>query len=253
MMMKNFILIFLLSPLTFFGWGKEGHQIVALIAKSKLDEPVKEKVSKYLNGMSFEEAATWMDDIKKDKSQDYMKPWHYVNVEKGGVYKANDTIGDIYKELNLTIEKLKNYHRMSDEEVNKEIKILFHLCGDMVQPLHVGFGIDKGGNDIKVDYKGKQSNLHRVWDSEMIQSESINYDKCMQLLQSYPQKQIQKINSFTIDSWMTESRELLPKAYKFKDGKITEKYISKNAPLVESQLVVGGVRLAHLLNEIFKN
>jgi hypothetical protein len=52
---------------------------------------------------------------------------------------------------------------------------------------------------------------------------------------------------------MNDSRQLLPKVYKFKDAIITDKYVAKNAPLVESQLIVGGMRLAHLLNEIFKN
>lgn len=252
-MIKKLILVFSLCPLTFFGWGKEGHQIVAKIAKSQLNEAVKDKVTKYLNGMSFEDASTWMDDIKKDKSLDYMKPWHYVNVEKGGTYKSNDTIADINKELKLTIEKIKNYQSLSDLEINKELKILFHLCGDIVQPLHVGYGNDKGGNEIKVDYKGKQSNLHRVWDSEMIQSEAITYDKCMLVLQSYSDKQKSKLLTFTVDSWMNDSRQLLPKVYKFKDAIITDKYVAKNAPLVESQLIVGGIRLAHLLNEIFKN
>jgi hypothetical protein len=240
-----------LFPIMMFAWGKEGHQIVALLAKKQLSDSVKIKVEKYLNGLSFEDASTWMDDIKKDKSLDYMKPWHYINVEKDGTFKT-DTTGDIVKELNFVIEKLKGYKTLSDAEVNNYIKILFHLCGDIVQPLHVGYGNDKGGNDIKLDYKGKQSNLHRVWDSEIIQSENITYEKCVTQLLTLSDKKKSKLKEINTKDWMSDSRKLLSKVYKFDGKKIEDSYVVKNKDVIEMQLVKGGIRLSAVLNEIFK-
>ena len=50
----SFLLI--LVPMNSFFWGKNGHEIVAEIAFSKLDNNTKEKVLYYLDGMSIEEA-----------------------------------------------------------------------------------------------------------------------------------------------------------------------------------------------------
>ena len=63
---------------------------------------------------------------------------------------------------------------LKDENASREdqafhLKLLVHLIGDLHQPLHVGIAEDRGGNDIKVTWHYKKSNLHRVWDSEMIE------------------------------------------------------------------------------------
>jgi hypothetical protein len=78
-----FLLMFtlLMKSAPSFAWGFEGHKIVAEIAKSHLNKSVKDSVEKYLGDMSFEDAATWMDDMRKDHAYDYMKPWHYVNMK----------------------------------------------------------------------------------------------------------------------------------------------------------------------------
>ena len=38
-----------------------------------------------------------------------------------------------------------------------------------------GNGTDRGGNDVRVRYFGKSTNLHRVWDSSMIDEERLSY------------------------------------------------------------------------------
>ena len=69
--MKTFLtaLFLLFATLNSFAWGRKGHTIVAEIAFSYLDEPTKKNVLSYLDGMTLEEAANWMDDIKSDKKQ----------------------------------------------------------------------------------------------------------------------------------------------------------------------------------------
>ena len=125
--MKQYIVVALiLVPTLLFAWGKEGHRMVAEIAKQKLSKPAEEKVQKYLGDMSFDDAATWMDDIKKDKAYDYMKPWHYINIDEHQHYKK-DTTANIVNELEKVIAELKNYKTMNDTDVNRDLKILFHL------------------------------------------------------------------------------------------------------------------------------
>jgi hypothetical protein len=145
--MKNYILSILVLititiPAKSFAWGKKGHNLVAEVAFNYLDENTKKIVLQYLDGMTIQEASTWMDDIKSDHNYDYMKPLHYINAEKGQnitLNNGNNIIGTLTK----TIEELKNYKTLSKEDVKIKICIIFHLIGDLHQPLHVGYGEDK--------------------------------------------------------------------------------------------------------------
>ncbi len=242
--------IFSLTPKLILAWGAEGHQIVAKIAKANIKGKVLKKVSSSLGDMSFEKAATWMDDIKSDRSLDYMKPWHYVNIEKDATYvKAKD--GDIISELDVVIAELKNYKTMKAEDVAKNIKILFHLCGDIAQPLHAGYGSDKGGNDVKVKYNDKDFNLHRIWDTDIIRANSISTESCLATAKRLKLKKTLKPKAIDPVAWMNDSRALLPKAYEVKDNTITPEYMSTNKETVEKQLLKGGFYLAKVLNSIF--
>ena len=91
-MRKNVILsfigfIFLSIPCQSIAWGKQGHQIVAQIAEHFLSDSTKQKVKKYLGNTTFEEAATWMDESRSNDYYNYMRTWHYINIDKGQQYK----------------------------------------------------------------------------------------------------------------------------------------------------------------------
>ena len=80
-----FALLLLITVTTkTFAWGSRGHAYVAEVAFHYLDSQTKKNVMNYLDGMSIEEAANWMDAIKSDHTNDYMKPYHYIDIEKGG-------------------------------------------------------------------------------------------------------------------------------------------------------------------------
>ena len=53
------------------------------------------------------------------------------------------------------------------------LKVIFHLIGDLHQPLHTGYASDRGGNTKSVRYFNKSTNLHYVWDELIIKSEKI--------------------------------------------------------------------------------
>ena len=67
------LLLFLTLRFSSFAWGPLGHNIIAEIAMDNLDKSVKDSVQKYLGDMTIEQASTWMDDMRKDHSYDYMK------------------------------------------------------------------------------------------------------------------------------------------------------------------------------------
>lgn len=244
------ILVFIL-PINSFAWGNKGHAIVSEIAFNYLDANTKKIVMSYLDGMSIEEAANWMDDMRDDHSYDYMKPYHYVNFEKGTIVKNNPG-NNIISILSSTINDLKNYKNLPKDEVKKKLCIIFHLIGDLHQPLHVGYGIDKGGNTLQINFNGNGSNLHSFYDSGIIKYKNITVQDCLNTnkLSSIQVKDIQKGD---VLEWATQSRSYLDDIYNFDGHKISEDYVNKNTTIIQSQLFNAGLRLASVLNAIFKN
>lgn len=252
--MKKTTLLFLfvlISGKAMFGWGDKGHKIVSEIAEKCLEKSIVDSVNFYLGKMTFQEASVWMDAMRSDNSYNYMKPWHYINVEKDATYvKTKEE--NVVNKLDECIEVLKNRKKHTHSEINMALKIIFHLVGDIHQPLHNGYANDKGGNSVDVDFAGQQSNLHKVWDSGIIEKGKINLSDCLKMANELGLKEGKELQDVNVTKWMLESRELLPGVYAFEKGIITQAYIDKNKPIVEKQLVRGGIRLAAILHQAFK-
>jgi len=240
--------IMLSQPVDLFAWGKKGHGIAAEIAFSFLDSGTKQKVRNYLKGTSIEDASTWMDEMRSNHSFDYMKTWHYVNVEKGNEYVPNND-PNVVNEIKIAIENLSHKEKLNDSEIKTNLMVIFHLVEDMQMPLHVGYGSDKGGNDIKVTYLGKPSNLHRVWDSDIIESEGITSAQCLELYKDMDNADRKEMNEINIEFWIKEPRYQLKQVYDFNSetNVIDQAYVDRNKIVVERQLLVAGIRLAAVL------
>ena len=234
-----------------FGWGRKGHTIVSQIALTMIDSSTRAIVLNDLDQMTPEQAGNWMDDKRSDHNYDYMKPWHYVNIEPGSVY-APGKEPDVVSALDSSIAKLEHLANLSHEEIKKNLLIIFHLVGDMHQPLHVGYASDKGGNTIQVKYLTKDANLHRVWDTEIIEGENITENDCLMRLQGFDKDRIKSLSVINPEKWITEPRSKLSGVYKFQDNTIDRTYIDRNIPVIEDQLLVAGIRLAAVLNHLFK-
>ncbi len=245
-------IIALAIPSCTFAWGKKGHTMVAEVAFNLLDPKTTATVNKYLDGMSPEQAANWMDEIKGDHTLDYMKPWHYVNVEDGKTYEETKE-ANIINQLSRVIAELEHHDKMSNEDIKKDLLIIFHLTGDLHQPLHVGYGIDKGGNTIQLQFNGHGTNLHRLWDTEIIEKENITTANCLALLISLKEKDIKKLSVISVQQWMSQPRAQLKTVYNFKDGKIDETYTGKNREVIVNEITIAGIRLAAILKDVFKS
>ena len=249
------IVLFFTATSRTYAWGKKGHEIVAEIAFHYLDDSTKARVQHYLGKMSIEEAAVWMDDMRSNSYYDYMKPWHYINIEKGENYKPSPKERDILIILNSSINELKHKENLKFKNIHEDLLLLFHLMGDLHQPLHVGYGIDRGGNDIHVSYlyKSYSSNLHKVWDTEIIETKNISLDDCLKQYDSYTKEEINEIQKIELMKWMNQSRSLLDTVYNFKNDFIDQNYVDNNTTIIEKQIFIAGLRLASVLREAFKN
>jgi hypothetical protein len=234
-----------------FAWGSRGHAIVAEIAFAYLDADTKKVLLQYLDGMTIQEASTWMDNIKDDHSYDYMKPHHYVNFDKGENV-VNNPGANIISVLSTTINQLKSNKNLSKEDIKQKICIIFHLIGDLHQPLHVGYGDDKGGNQMQINFNGSGTNLHSFFDSSIIKYKNITAQDC---LNDNRITNSQLIDFQTIDvlTWATQSRSYLDGIYNFEGHKVSEEYVESNALIIKTQLFKAGLRLASVLKEVFKN
>lgn len=247
----TFLVSILIFPVKTFAWGKKGHALVAEVAFNYLDENTKKIVLQYLDGTTIEDAANWMDNIKSDHSFDYMKPYHYANFEKGANVEETNGSNIIYQ-LNQTIKDLQNKKNLTNEQIKTKIQIIFHLIGDLHQPLHVGYGDDKGGNTVEIYYNYKVTNLHSLWDSGIIESKNINLGDCISS-NKFSKLELDKIKEINVVNWGNDSRNLLDKIYKINANNPSDEYIDSSVNLIKTQIFKAGVRLAAVLKQAFGN
>lgn len=190
-----------------------------------------------------------MDDIKSEKKTAFMKPFHYANFPKGT--KATDHNSDnIVRVMNNAILDLSGKNKLTRDEIKTNLLFLFHLVGDLHQPLHVGYGNDKGGNTVQLNYKMRGTNLHSFWDSGIIQDQNISLSDCINA-QKYSPEELKAIKTLDVVVWSQESRELLDTVYDYGNPKVSEKYVADSAKIIEKQIQKAGIRLAMLLNMFF--
>lgn len=247
------IILLLATPKFSFGWGKKGHELVAEVASHYLDESTKAKVQGYLKNISFEDAANWMDEMRSNDYYTFMRTWHYLDVEKGQRYTPVATDRNIIIILNSAISELQHRDNIKKKQIKNDILLLFHLMGDLHQPLHVGYPGDKGGNTINVTLIKTNTNLHSAWDTGIIESKNITLDDCLKQYASYSPEEIASFKQLHVMQWMDQSRSLLDTVYNFKDDLLDQNYVDANSVIIEKQILKAGIRLASVLTEAFKN
>jgi hypothetical protein len=243
---------FYLLPNVSFAWGAKGHGLVAEIAFHFLDDSTKLKVKKYLGNLTIEEAANWMDDSKSNSYYDYMRTWHYLDIDKGQHYTPSSE-RNIITVLYSAINELKGIDKMKKKDIKRDLLLIFHLMGDLHQPLHTGYTIDKGGNTINVTSQNFASNLHSAWDTQILESEGVTLEKCLAVYKTYSPEKIDSVKRINVLGWMNQSRSCLDFVYDYKNDFLDATYIQKSVVIIENQLLNGGMRLASVLTETFKN
>ena len=133
-----------------------------------------------------------------------------------------------------------------------KICIIFHLVGDLHQPLHVGYGNDKGGNTMQLNFNGYGTNLHSFFDSGIIKNKNTTIQDCLNSNKLTPANMTiyQKIN---VVEWATQSRSLLDEIYNIESHKVSKEYVHANATVIENQIFIAGISLASVLKEVFPN
>lgn len=247
----SLLLVFTLLSITHsFAWGKKGHIMVAEAAFNQLDATTQKKVLNYLGGMTIQQAATWMDEVSQQPGYGYMKTYHYVNFNKGEKVTLKKGNNIMYI-LDKTIRELQHKKQLSKAQIKTKLLLIFHLVGDIHQPLHVGYGYDKGGNKTQLNYKNQGTNLHAFWDSGIIRHKKINLKDCL-LSNPFSKAELTNLQKINVVTWAQESNSLLNHCYNYQKPKVAQKYVDSSAVIVKKQIAKAGVRLASVLQTVLK-
>lgn len=234
-------------------WGSTGHRVVGEIATDYLKPSTKRKLKKLLDGQSLAYVSTFADDIKSDNRYKKFDTWHYINLPLDADYDAakRNEKGDLVSAIEYCISIITNKESSKDDQAFY-LKLLVHFIGDMHQPMHVGLEEDKGGNDFKVYWFRKDSNLHRVWDSDMIDGNKMSYTELAQNRYYFSKKEIKTIKQGNIVDWVNEIHQITAKVYaSVKPGDyLNYRYSYNYFSIAEMQLHKAGIRLASVLNKI---
>jgi hypothetical protein len=247
-----------------FGWGPRAHRIATRIAVQRLTPKAAAAVRELLHeGDTLVDVADWADHEGHDAVPG-SAPWHYVNVP----ITAKKYDAKYCPERGCVVSKIKHYRKVLADrnaprrERQRALLFLVHLVEDLNQPLHVGDNGDRGGNLTQVQFLGEGDNLHRLWDSALIdRSGQSERDWTDQVAALVTPEHVKEWSKGDVEDWADESLDAARRAYYYPVGaarplpsgtRLGEDYARLARPIVRERLARAGVRLANELNEIFR-
>lgn len=235
-------------PVTVHAWGAKGHHIIAQIASSRLSSRARKGVSDLLQEQSLETASTWADLQRSSQT------FHFVSIPFDS--KGYDQSGQCPQD-NCLIEKIRSYRDIVEDPKEtaarraEALKYILHLVGDLHQPFHC---IDRNGNNVRVTFDKRPTNLHKVWDMDIIEKANLTAEAYAGQIddnEGGQQKGYSNIARGTLVDWALESHSIARTAY-VDSGDLGDTYYRDHKEVVERQLYRAGVRLANILNDIFR-
>ena len=235
-------------------WGATGHRVVGAIADQYTSKKAKRHLKKILNHQSLALVSTFGDEIKSDPRYKAFETWHYVNMSFDETYETSkkNPKGDLVTGITFCKNIIRDENASADDKAFY-LKMLIHLVGDLHQPLHIGREEDRGGNDIKVKWQYKDTNLHKVWDSQMIEAYKMSYSELASNTAYLTKDQVRFLHEGSVIDWVNETQNLAKIVY----GSVVEgenvgyDYSYKYTDVARSQMQIAGIRLAKVLNDLF--
>jgi hypothetical protein len=235
-------------------WGPLGHRIVARLAEARLAPDAEAEVKALLavRGEQYlDQIANWADDLRDTDPALYRRTarLHYVN------FQSSDCIYEPPRDCRdgeCVVAGIARYSAILADRSNspaeraRALAFVVHFVADVHQPLHAGYRHDAGGNDFQVRWQGEGTNLHRIWDSAMLDDAHLSTAAYTRKLQA---EQAPVATGGTPAEWAEESCRI------DRDGgvypaihSIDESYMRRERPIAERRLRQAGARLAALLN-----
>jgi hypothetical protein len=244
----------LAAPTPALAWGKTGHRAAAAVADTHLSGLARARVQQILGAETLDEASTWPDEQRSNPDPFWQKtasPWHYVTVG-GFTYDRAPSEGDAVTALQRFSAALRD-PAASREQQQLALRFIVHIVTDLHQPLHVGKGDDRGGNDVKVTWFGRPTNLHAVWDSALVDEEALSFSEWAERLRRHSTPED------TIANWVANPQVWISESAQIRDTIYPDKpelgydYVYRHTPTVRRRLQLAGIRLAAYLNHLLED
>jgi hypothetical protein len=256
-------------------FGPLGHRIAGLLAEPALCPAARDEIAALGRGESLAELGLWADTIRGIREWQVSAPWHFMNVEAAADNDVPDAGegDDALKAAAATIrgfrsppegDVLSAIERFRAEVADRSLptyeravalKFLVHFVVDVHQPLHVGRAADRGGNQVDVRYGDTVVNLHRFWDSDVLELRSLGAERYARRLRP----RFGAASTASADPpavWAAESLALRSTVYAFGPNLPTAAahpldaaYRATAQQVVEERLVRASQRLAATLND----
>src|SRR5215475_13359875 len=173
------------------------------------------------------QAARWADDIRSNDKQQHRAPWHSINWPfKPDGQPANVQTREA-EPVNILTAMVENQRIVTTQNTERKaiaLAWLFHLVGDIHQPLHTAQLFtaeypkgDRGGNEIcvRVTQATQPMDLHRFWDGVITSSQNLtrirNEATALRNRHEFQRSQLTELASADFESWAKESFEIATK------------------------------------------
>jgi len=236
-------------------WGPEGHRVVGALALDHM-QPEPRTALEQVVGTTDQEALTawcnWPDEYRETEMGKWSTPLHYINMVPGESHYQRER--DCAEGLCVT-EAIRTYAAqladvtLPDRSRREAFGFVCHFVGDLSQPLHAGFGEDRGGNNFKINYNGAESDLHTFWDHDLIEEHTDSWSELYDMVRKLPyEADAQPWSPDEIVEWTNRSHAIAAGCVYPDQPDITEEFAVKTWEHIQKQLLVGGGNLARVLD-----
>ena len=239
-------------------WGWDGHKIICAIAWWEMNDTTREEVRGLITRDSefdrFMESCLWADQVRgQDQQYDRFTTAHYVNLPRGTeAFDLERDCGATY----CIVEAITDMQKQLKEapggsaQALEALKFLAHFVGDIHQPLHAGYGDDRGGNSTRITAWGEEANLHGLWDYGLIERRGREWlDYASYLYFGISEEDRAAWQSLEPSVWVEESfAVVVASAYDLPENAVVgDAYYDRHIGIVETRLQQAGIRLARML------
>jgi len=240
-------------PLQAQAWGQRGHGAIGVLAVEQLQPGTREALNQILGNTDFDTvvgACIWPDIWRGLGDGIDTATWHYVNIDPDEIaYSRRRDCPEkqcVTEVINIQAGILADLEQ-SPEDRRLAFKNLCHFTADLHQPLHVGYADDQGGNLITIRYRGDSMNLHRYWDSGLIDSQVDSLDELLSILRDRPNQAPVGWQPGDTYAWTNESFALTRNFAYPPVRTVDEGFEERSWQVTLQQLDAGSGRLAAIL------
>ena len=238
-------------------WGHVGHAVIAARAERELTPQARTQLTRLLDALgvkSLAQIASWSDE-RRTRATAHS---HFTNMPADDcVYRRERDCPDgqcLVEAVKQRISVLSDVRNPVNDRAAALVDVVHLAGGDSSQPLHSGMYADKGGNTYQVVFGSRHTNLHAMWDSDLIYAITQAGDDDQAVarmgaeldLAAPPQRATPSLRP---EDWVGESCQVAHEAGFYpSDHTISTTYVAQARPVVDAQMIQGADELAGVLN-----